>query len=365
LIVIVCAGIAYLLIATIACIRFAVRRLPPPNLQRGVTILKPVHGLEPQLEENLRSFCLQQHPNVQVLFGVQRANDPAIPVIERVIASVAGDCRLVVDETPRAGNPKMANVASLLPYARYDILAISDADMRVDSSYAGIIAAAFDDERTGAATCLYAGIPAHEDTASRLASMHINEVFAPSVLVATLFSPPRFCFGSTMAVRREVLGAIGGIEALGAHLADDYTLGRLVTEAGYRVALSRYVVANVVHEDRIESLFAHELRWARTIRMVQPAGYAFSFVTYPALFALLFAFVHAASPIAAAGVLALLLRLLMGVAARYAVGVPLAPRLALWPLHEAIELAVWACGLFGSSVRWQDRTLETRTSDLL
>lgn len=366
MILIVCAGIAYLSIATIACLRFAARRRAQPNLTRGITILKPVHGLEPQLEENLRSFCLQQHPHVQVLFGVQRAGDPAIPAIERVVAAFPErDCRLIVDETPRAGNPKMANVASLLPHARYDLLAISDADMRVDAGYAGALAAAFDDERVGAATCLYAGVSAAPNAASTLAAMHINEVFAPSVLVATLFAPPRFCFGSTMAVRRDVFERIGGIEALGEHLADDYALGRLVSEAGYRVELSPYVVKNVVYEANVERLFTHELRWARTIRMVQPAGYACSFVTYPALFGIAYVFAHLSLPGACVGLAAILARIVMGAAARSALGVSEPFAWALRPLHEAVELAVWACGLFGSSVRWRDRTIETRRSDLL
>lgn len=366
MIVVVCAGIAYLLVAAVACMRFAMRPLPQPSPRRGVTIIKPIYGLEPQLEENLRSFCVQNHPEVQILFGVQRAGDPAIPAIQRVIAALPDrDCRLVVDETARTGNPKMANVASMLPYARYDILAISDADMRVDERYAGIIASAFDDERVGAATCLYAGVPAESNAASQLAAMHIDQVFAPSVLVATMFAPPRFCFGSTMAVRRDVLAAIGGIDALAAHLADDYTLGRLVSEAGYRVELSRYVVQNVVHEADERSLFAHELRWARTIRMVQPLGYAFSFVTYPVFFAIAYLIAHLWSPLAILGAAALAARLVLGAAARCALGVRKPFPRRLWLVHEAVELAVWACGLFGSSVRWQDRTLQTRGSDLL
>lgn len=372
MILIVLAGIAYLIVATIACARFGMRPQPAPNLRRGVTILKPVHGLEPQLEENLRSFCRQEHSLVQIIFGVQRAEDPAIPIIESIIASEPkADCRLVIDETPRPGNPKMANVASMMPFAKHDVIAISDADMRVDGHYAGIIAAAFDDDRVGAATCLYAGVPAERNPASELAAMHINEVFAPSVLVATLFSPPRFCFGSTMAVRGSVLDDIGGIEALASHLADDYTLGRLVNDAGYRVELSPYVVRNIVHEKSTRTLFDHELRWARTIRMVQPIGYFFSFITYPTLFALVYAIARFSSAAAAIALSAILLRILMGIAADVALNsLETSKSLLRWPYvrfweHEFIELAVWFCGLFGKRVRWQEQTLVTTESDLL
>ena len=332
------------------------RALPHPNLRRGVTIVKPVYGLEPQLEENLRSFCAQNHPGVQVLFGVQRANDPAIPTIERVIAAMPErDCRLIVDETVRSGNPKMANVASMLPYARYDILAISDADMRVDERYAGIIASAFDDERVGAATCLYAGVPAESNAPSLLAAMHIDQVFAPSVLVATMFGPPRFCFGSTMAVRRDVFAAIGGIDALAGHLADDYTLGRLVSEAGYRVELSRYVVQNVVHERDARSVFAHELRWARTIRMVQPAGYAFSFVTYALPFSALYFMVAPGLPSLTLFIYVAALRWCVHASSRAALHNDRTTRGWLLPVRDVMSLAVWLWSLFGRTVKWRER----------
>jgi ceramide glucosyltransferase len=359
------ASLAYLAIAAIAVRRFTRRPLPPPNDERGITIVKPVHGLEPELEENLRSFCAQQHPRCQVLFGVQRPDDPAIAIVERVIAAhPERDCALIVDPQRRAPNPKMSNVAAMLPHARYDLLAISDADMRVDPAYAGTIAAAFDDTRTGAATALYRGEP-RGGRASTLAAMHADWYFAPSVLVATLFGPPRFCFGSTMAVRRDVLTAIGGIEALGAHLADDYTLGRLVSEAGYRVALSRYVVTNVMHETSVGTLFSHEVRWARTIRMVQPLGYVFSVLTYPLVFiALAFAFARDGAALVAAGA-----ALAAWYGVRYAICVESGSPLPRDPLslllREGLEIAVWAAGLTGRRVRWQEQTLQADERGLL
>jgi ceramide glucosyltransferase len=371
IVVLVWAGIAYLIVAFVAIVRFWSRRLPAPNHRHGVTILKPVHGLEIELEENLRSFCMQKHPQCQVIFGVQRADDPAIPIVERVISSVPNrDCMLVVDESPVTGNPKMSNVASMLAHAKYDMLAISDADMRVDERYAGIIAASLDDARVGAVTCPYLGA-ARGGFDSRLAALHIDDHFMPSVFVATLFGPPRFCFGSTMAVRRQVLDEIGGIEALKEHLADDYALGRLVSERGYRVELSRYIVTNVVHEPNTHALLTHEVRWARTIRMVQPLGYVFSFVTYPVALALMCGVL---AMIGLSPGLPVVIALIVAYTARGLVHLAVQILLkddfrlskeALVPISDVFEFVVWACGLFGSSVVWQDRTLSTRDRDLL
>ncbi len=351
------AGIAYSVVALLAVLRFERRSIPSPPRQPAITILKPVHGLEPELYENLRSFCDQRYPRYQVIFGVQRHDDPAIPVIQSVILACADrDLELVIGAEAEAGNPKIANLRPMLARARYDVFAIADADMRVDSGYLAALAAEFDDARTGAVTCLYAGV-SHGGTASALAALQLNDQFAPSVLVATLGAPLRFCFGSTMAVRRAALDAVGGLDALAPHLADDYTLGRLVAERGYRVALSRYVVRNVVHEPDVRALFSHELRWARTIRMVRPLGYALSFLTYPVPWALFWlAFSHGA-PLAWLALFAsLVVRYAIDRAVRRAFAIGPAPAWLL-PLRDCLGLAIWACGLAGTSVRWQDRTL--------
>ncbi len=361
------AGIIYCAVALFAVVRFAAAR---PKAERhgfggaesgqgdtgaGVTVLKPIAGLEVELYENLCSFCEQDYPKYQVIFGVQRSDDPAIAVIQRVIAQYPqSDLALVVGEREASGNPKVANLANMLPLAKYDLLFIADADMRVDRTYLANVGAEFGDERVGAATCLYVGVPQH-GVASALGALHFNDQFAPSVLVATLGGPPRYCFGSTMAVRRDVLAAIGGLAALAPHLADDYMLGALVTRAGYRVALSRYVVQAIVSEPSVGALLQHELRWARTIRSVQPAGYALSFVTFPLPFALLSLGWDATSApawIATAAVLAV--RSAMHAAARKAFGVREDPPLWLLPLRDILSFGVWAAGLFGTTVTWKN-----------
>jgi ceramide glucosyltransferase len=213
-------------------------------------------------------------------------------------------------------------------------------------------------------TALYAGVP-DEGLASALGAMFITEQFAPSVLVALALEPLRYCFGATMALRRSVLQAIGGLEALGPHLADDHVLGQLVSERGFEVVLSRYVVRNIVTEPDLAALWRHELRWHRTIRSVRPLGYAFMFLTYPVPLALAFLALSRRRALPFATVLlALTLRVALQRAASAALGVPPA---APWliPLRDAFGLAVWARAAGGRSVCWREQELTLGSSDLL
>lgn len=348
---------AYCAVALVAIVRFTRRSVTLATDLPAITVLKPVHGLEAELFENLCSFCDQDAAAFQVIFGVARPDDPAISVIRRVIERFPrGDLMLVIDDRPFTGNPKVANLQSMIAHAKYDLLVIADADMRVDRTYLRALCADFVDERVGAATCLYAGI-AHGGIASALAALQLNDQFAPSVLVATVGGDPRFCLGSTMAVRRVALETIGGLGALAPYLADDYMLGSLLRAHGYRVALSRYVVRNVVAEPDLGALLAHELRWARTIRSVQPLGYACSFVTFPLPFALAWAaFFPTITAWTALGI-TLVVRFAMHETMCRAFALTSAPRAWLLPLRDCVGLGLWAAGLFGGTVRWKDQQL--------
>ncbi|MGR4064956.1 MAG: bacteriohopanetetrol glucosamine biosynthesis glycosyltransferase HpnI [Vulcanimicrobiaceae bacterium] len=347
-------GIVYLTLALYGVVRFDRRVVPPANSWPGVTILKPVHGLEAELFENLSSFCNQDYPRFQVIFGVQRHDDPALGIVRRVIDRFPDrDLLLVLGDSSFSGNPKVANLTAMMSKAKHDLVFVADADMRVDRRYLASVTAEFSDERVGAVTCLYAGV-SQGGFASDLAALQLNDQFAPSVLVATLTRDPQFCFGSTMAVRREALEAIGGFAALAQHLADDYMLGSLVEALGYRVVLSRYVVRDVVNEASLAALAEHELRWARTIRSVRPLGYAFSFIAFPLPFALVFLAGSRGSATAWAMVAAIgALRIAIHYAVRRAFDRPRVPPVWLIPIRDCLGLAVWGAGLFGSTVRWQ------------
>ena len=352
----VTASIVYLFWALWAVRAFGRLRPAAGTFTAPVTILKPVCGLDPGLYGNLRSFCEQDHPEFQVLFGVRDPDDPAIPVVERVIRDFPGrDLGLVVDERVIGTNLKVSNLANMFPQAKHDVLVVADSDMRVDRKYLSAVTAPFADPKVGAVTCLYKGTPVG-GLPSVLGSMFINDWFLPSVLAALTFNPMRFCFGATMAVRREALEEIGGFSALASHIADDYMLGRLVSESGYSVELSRYVVENLVLEPDVKTLIRHEMRWARTVRSVQPLGYTFSFLTNAIPLALILVLV---SGFAAAGwamlALAIVLRVTLHNVVRASVGIrgPAMPWLV--PARDILSFVVWGGSFFGRDVHWREQ----------
>ena len=334
-----------------------------PARRPPITVLKPVRGREPRLEENLRSFCAQDYPDYHVVLGVPSANDPALPLLCALAAESPERVEVVTgDGTAHFRNPKIANLAPMLARARGEILVIADSDMRVTPDYLDAIAEAFGDPSTGAATALYRGEPADRRLASVLGAMWITEQFAPSALVSAAPEPLAHTFGATMAVRRDVLDEIGGLGALGDRLADDHALGRLVAERGRRVALARCVVTNVVSEPDVRALARHELRWARTIRTVRRASYLGIVLTYPIPLALAYLAVARrrarAIPVVA---IAALSRIALGAAARRTFGSsgsePAWRPIARTPLRDALGIAVWALGLRGGEVRWREDAL--------
>jgi ceramide glucosyltransferase len=359
------AALGYAAVAIGCSARFG-RREPDPTAGDlpPVTLIVPLHGDEPGLEENLRSFALQDYPVCQLVLGVARADDPALPIAQRVAAAFPDrNIEIDVGEVPGAANPKIANVLSMMRLVRHKLLILADSDTRVNPAYVRCVTAPLQDHATGVVTCLFAGVPDDSFTA-KLGAMFMNEQFIPSVLVNGLFGPPRHCLGPTNALRAAVLSAVGGFEALAPHLADDFMLGNFVTARGLRVVIPRYVVRTMVSDSSLAKLWNHELRWHRTIRGVRPAGYAGMFLTYPLPLAL-FAFLlaprrHRAAALFAAALARVALR---RVSSR-ALGVPVASAWLMLP-RDLFGIAVWACGLAGRGVRWRDADLRIEEGDLL
>lgn len=351
------AASAYVLIA-IGCLVRLRHSLPPDRAASpAITVLKPLHGTEPRLYENLLSFCQQDYPTYQVIFGLDRADDPAAGIARRVIAACPGvDVSLVINDRLIGSNRKICNVANCHETSRHDLLVIADSDMRVEPDYLKHIAATFDDPAVAAGTCLYRG-HAEPGVSSWLGAAFINEWFLPSVLVATSFSSLHFCFGATMAVRRSALDAIGGFARLANELADDYRLGDLVAAQVGRVALIPCIVENSVHEHSLCSLLRHELRWARTVRSVQAVGFAMSFLTYilPAAFAFALCVGRSRHPLLGALAVgwAVGLRALLHHVARTTVAPHQPARYGLTMLRDLLCFGVWAMSFLTRDVEWQ------------
>jgi ceramide glucosyltransferase len=346
------ASLAYGAFALARTRAFAHRNAEPARETPFVTVLKPLHGAEPLLAEKLRSFCDQDYPDYEVILGTRERDDPALAIARAVASEFPRRVRVVDGEgAPRHANPKANTLAGMVPHARGSILTIADSDMRVDRDWLGAIVAPFADVQVGAVTCLYRGAPL-DGLASTLGAMANHEHYAPSVLVAEALGPLRYCFGSTMAVRRSVFDEIGGLDAIGAHIADDALLGERVAGRGLRVVLSRYVVENVVDEPTLRTLWSHELRWARTHRVLRPAAYAGLVLTYPLPLALLHAALARRPAACAIVVAALGVRYALGASARRAFGVRAPTRPLLVPLRDAFGLAVWAVAFASPRVRW-------------
>lgn len=348
-------GVGYSVAAILAVRRF---RLSPKGPADGpfapITVLKPLHGEEPLLYENLRSFCQQSYPQYQVIFGAKDPNDPALAIARRLCLEFPELDLLVVGGTyaTAAGNPKIANLCGMMGAVKHDAIAIADSDVRVDPNYLRALGSAFSDPRTGAVTCLYGAVPL-DTVAARLGAMFVNDRFAPSVLVAAALQPLKHCFGATMAFRASVLRKIGGLESVADHLGDDYLLGRRVSAAGFRVALCRYVVRMTVSDATLGALARHEFRWMRTIRAAQPAGFSGSILTYPLPLACAYALLSRslAGASVAAGVFAL--RLLQQAEAQRTFAPEVRSSPALLPLRDLLSLALWGAAWAGSGVLWR------------
>lgn len=363
--VVAAAAVGYVAVATFCAWRFG-RRPAPPAVTGDlapVTLLVPLHGDEPGLDENLRAFALQDYPQCQLVMGVADESDGALPVARRVAAEFPErDIAIDVGEV-RARNPKIANVLSMMRAAKHETFVLADSDTRVEPSYVRSVTAPLLEPGIGVSTCLFAGVPTGTFP-SAIGAMFMNEQFVPSVLVSALFEPPKHCLGPTNAIRAGVLASIGGFEALAPHLADDFMLGNYVAARGLRVAISPYVVRTMVSDASLEDLWNHELRWHRTIRGVRPAGYAGMFLTYPVPLALA-AFLLGPSPrrLAVLGIAAAARVALQRVAAK-ALGVePASPWLI--PPRDLFGLAIWLCGLGGNAVRWRGAELRIEAGDML
>jgi ceramide glucosyltransferase len=352
----------YLIGAAVAVMRFARHPSPLASEWPAISVLKPLHGDEPGLYDNLRSFAEQDYPALQIVLGVNDPQDGALAAARALIRDLPTcDIALIVDASARGSNKKVANLENMLEVARHDVIVLADSDMRVDPRYLAAVTAPLHDRDTGVVTCLYKGAPTGGKW-SEFGAMHINFGFLPSALVAESLGLGGGCFGATIALRRETLERIGGFARLRDELADDHRIGDEVRALGLSVVLSPYIVEARVSEPSLADLWRHELRWARTVRATAPAGFAGSVLAHPVAIAALAA--------AAAGfgltpciflVISCVLRWATARAIAGALGVPPAKPWLL-PLRDALSFAVFVASFFGRTVFWRDQVFQIEAS---
>jgi ceramide glucosyltransferase len=350
---------AYAVLAMIAAIVWRLPRRPvtlaaPPP----VTMLKPLCGAEPGLYANLRSFCLQAYPDFQIVFGIADPHDPACDVARRLRAEFpALAIDVIVDPRVHGSNGKVSNLINMLPAARHDLLVMSDSDCTVGPDYLDRVTVPLQSASVGLVTCLYRGMPARS-VWSRIGAMYINEWYVPQVLLAWLFGHQGYVSGQTIALRRSTLTRIGGFEALADHLAEDHRMGSLVRNLGLRIVLSPYLVLGDFHEDDLQAVTSHELRWMRTLRTLAPRSMRWIFVTFSLPMALVSLGVAASRPpISTAAwvlfTLAVAARLAVHLVHRWHRDRSLLKDLWLVPARDLLLCWVWWRSMFSSNVRWR------------
>ena len=351
-------GCLYTLGALVAVRSFHRRSILPHHPSTpGMTLLKPLHGAEPDLYENLESFVSQAYDGpVQIVFGVGLPTDSAIPVVARLRSRYPNrDIELVISGSASDGNGKIANLISMSAVVKHGIIVLSDSDICVAPDYLHHIRNTLLTPGVGLVTCLYKGTTDARFW-STLSTMAIDFHFFPSVLLGLRMEKAHPCLGATMAMRAETLERIGGFAAFSRHLADDYAIGEAVRQTGQRVAIDRQIVLHRCSHESALDVFFQELRWARTIRSINPRGYAGSLVTHPVPFAFLaFACSGAVEGIPLGCIaISLACRVLLQREVEKVAGVS-TRRWLLGPLRDTLSLLIFVASYLTDVVVWRGK----------
>jgi ceramide glucosyltransferase len=353
------AGAAQALYARAAFRKF-LSRPSPSGPALPASVLKPLHGAEPRLAHCLAASLAQRHgAEWELLCAVARADDPARPVAEAAFAG-APNARVVVRPAILGENRKVSQLVHLAAEARHPVLVAVDSDMDCPPHWLTAVTAPLADPGVGLVTCLYLGVPADGSPWSRLAALGVNWHFLPNAALGETIGQADGCYGATMALRAETLARIGGFERLLDVLADDHALGEAVREAGLQVVVPPLLPGHVMGEESFAALWAHELRWARTTRILRPWSHVGLALTNPIPWALLA--LALAPGLAAVGVLgaAFAARAALARRVNLAAGERGWGFLAWLPIRDLLSFAVWATALYPGGVVWQGRRLLLR-----
>jgi len=345
-------SLVYAGLTVIAALRYLA--VGPPELKTAepVSILKPLSGLDADLESNLRTFFEQDYPSFEILFAVREAHDPAVPIVEKLRAEYPKiPSRLLITGEPPYPNAKVFSLDRMLRASANDLVVMSDSDIRVTRAMLKTIAAEFQDPKLGVATCPYRAV-AGPSFWSRLEATGMNTDFLAGILVAKMLEGMRFAVGPTIAARRQVLESIGGFDRLKDYLAEDFVMGKFAAEAGHGVGLSSYVIEHHIGSADFRHNAAHRLRWSRSTRRSRPAGYVGQIFTMPVPLALLLTVWNPAWWPVLPMTLAI-----RGIAAWTVAEAVLRVRVNwfLLPIEDIAAFCFWIAGFFGNTIVWRGR----------
>ena len=332
--------------------------LPP------VSVLKPLHGLEPQLEANLESFFVQDYPRFELIFGVDESSDAALPVAERVCSRHPQiPSTILVTGLPPWPNPPAYSFSRMAEKAKYGILVTSDSDVLVARNYLRETVPPLLERNTGMLTCLYRGVNAGGFW-SLLDALGMSVEMSAGVLIANMLEGMKFGLGPTIVVRRDALNGIGGYRATGDYFSNDFIIGNLIADCGYRVVLSRHVIDHVVPPMTFRRMWRRQLRWATGTKYSRPKGHFGTGLIFAVPYGLfgLAGFLLLHKPVLGCAILAwaVVNRLIECVAIGYGVtrDRQCLRKAWLYPARDLLGFCLWVGSYLVSSSKWRRGNFE-------
>lgn len=348
------------------------QKAPASGFTPAISILKSLKGCDETTAASLETWFKQSYTGpVEILFGVAEAGDPVCEIVRRFIAENPGvPARLVVCENLAGANAKVAKLARLEKLAAHDLILISDADVRVPPDFLANFVTLLRDEKTALVNCFYR-LANPTTTAMQWEAVAINADFWSQVLQSQTLKPLDFALGAAILVRRSSLAQIGGFASLADCLADDYQLGRRIARHGHRIALSTVVVECWDTPQNWTQVWKHQLRWARTIRVCQPAPYFFSILSNASLWPGLWLAValmcgnRLCAPLTAGFLVLLRIMLAQNLQSRFTPERKLVSPFWLVPVKDFLQAAIWLAAFLGNTVEWRGRKMKARRDGTL
>lgn len=351
----VAGGSIFCLLCVWAVARFLKRSAPPAGrFLPPVTVLKPIYGLDKGLEHSLRTICRQDYPDYQVVMSVQRENDPALPLLQKLAAEFPDRVTLVVKSSEPVVNGKVQNLVNGLAAARHEILIISDSDARVRPDYLRTIVAPLEDETIGYVCTLYRSVGA-DKLQEKFELLSLNADFVPSLVFSAVTGAADFCIGATVAFRKSDLEKIGGMADLGNYLVEDYELGRRLLKLGKRMVLLPHTIEILADYSTFRGWWNHQIYWDQNTWAANPTGFVLTILTRAVPFSLLFALTRGFDEIGVNVVLgALVVRLATAEAIARMMN-DLEGRRASWllPVRDMFALISWYIAITRRSFEWR------------
>ena len=355
----VISGSVYSILSVWTIIRFFTSSRPDfkttDEFKPPVTVLKPVKGLEKNLQSNLRTIGIQDYPEYQVVYSVQDAEDPALPILQEIQEELGSERISVVISTVQAGaNGKVNNLLGAIEEARHDIIIISDSDTYLRPDYLASLVAPLSNPDVGCVCTLFK-LTRAKQWFEKMELLTINGDFIPSVIFAQVTGASNACLGPSIAIRKSTLQGLGGLESLADYLVEDYELGRRVWNSGKKMVILPYVIDAVVDLKSWRQWWNHQVYWEQNTYLARPGAFIATILIRTVPFALLFAMVQVGNPLGVSVVVgALAVRLLTAAITSLELGDREGIKsLYLLPLRDIVGLIFWLLAFTQRTVVWR------------